>query len=208
MVEEQDRPDSPADEPEDPSSPLLSRWQEEGDPEALDRLLRLEVGVLKDMIQRRGRGMLGASVGVTDVAQEAVLGLLRVNTAPSFENPKALRAYLWKSAWRLLLHRLKKRRAASLDLTGTSSSAMEGFLATTGGMSGVENNDRSLALQVAMNLLKPAERDILHLVYFQHLDIPTAAKKLKTSKDAANMRLVRARRSLAQRLSDWTELIG
>jgi hypothetical protein len=57
---------------DDPSAELLRRWQDDGDPEALNRLLQIEVGVLKQMIhgrapwgclsQRRVRSFVGARV--------------------------------------------------------------------------------------------------------------------------------------------------
>lgn len=195
------------DEPET-SEGLLQRWQETGDPDVLDRLLQIEVGVVKAMIRGRGRSML-KSLAATDVAHEAVLGLLRVKTAPKFDNPAALRGYLWTSAWRLLMARLEKRGKRPLRLDGgTSTQGMQGFLATTGGMENAQDSDRRVALDVALNLLKPQERDVLTLVYLEEMEIPDAAEKLGISKDAANMRLVRARRRLAEKLASWAELIG
>jgi DNA-directed RNA polymerase specialized sigma24 family protein len=81
-------------------------------------------------------------------------------------------------------------------------------LATTGGMKQAEVNDQSVAMQLAMNLLKPKECDILRLVYLQNHDLAQAAESLGITKDAANMRLVRARQSLATKLAGWSELIG
>ena len=194
-------------EPKKTSEELLDAWQESGDPETLDALLRAEIGTLKAMIRGRGGSML-QSLGATDVAHEAIMGLLRVNAAPKFENPAALRGYLWKSAWRLLMARLDKRGRRPLRLDATSTPEMQGFLATTGGMSDAQDSDRSVALDVAMNLLKPQERDVIKLVYLEQMDIPAAAEALGVSKDAANMRLVRARRHLAEKLAGWAELIG
>lgn len=197
------------DEPVPPktSEDLLEEWQKTGDPEILDELLRAEIGAVKAMIRGRSGSML-QSLGATDVAHEAVLGLLRVKSAPKFDNPAALRGYLWKSAWRLLMARLDRRGRRPLRLDGTSTQGMEGFLATTGGMEEAQDSDRAVALDVAMNLLKPQEREILQLVYMKQMDIPTAAAELGLTKDAANMRLVRARRRLADKLAGWAELIG
>jgi len=197
-----DRPNEPTS-----SDELLRQWQESGDSEILDQLLRAEIGSLKAMIRGRSGSML-ESLGATDVAHEAVLRLLRVKSAPTFENPAALRGYLWKSAWRLLLARLDRPGRRPLRLDGTSTQGIHGFLATTGGMEEAQNSDRTMALDMAMNLLKPQEREIIHLVYMKQMDIPTAAKELGLSKDAANMRLVRARRRLAEKVAGWGELIG
>ena len=186
----------------------LRAWQESGDRDALDSLLRIEVEILKRMIRGRVGGLHQQSQGVSDVAQEAVLGLLRVGTAPSFDSPGALRGYLWKAAWRLLMRRLSGGRKKPVQLDGQSSICFQEALATSGGMGAAESSDRPLALQLAMNLLKPQEGEILRLVYLENQDISAAARALGITNDAANMRLVRARKALARKVAGWAELIG
>jgi RNA polymerase sigma-70 factor (ECF subfamily) len=200
---------------EDPSENLESQrqrehlraWQEEGDLEALDALLRCEIRILKAMLRKRGGSLLQTSLAATDVAHEAVLGLLRVRTVPHFDSPLALRGYLWKAAWRLLMQHLRHRERKPSRIDGPASPEFDRFLATTGGMKKAQASDRATALDLAMNLLRPQDREILVLVYFQDLDIPEAARKIGIAVDAANMRLVRARRRLAEKLSGWAELI-
>lgn len=188
------------------SDALLQVWQETGDTEVLDRLLQLEIQVLKRIIRGRGRDLL-QSFGATDAAHEAVLGLLRAKSAPHFDNPRALRGYLWKAAWRLLVARLDKRRRGPLRLED-SAGGSPALLATAKGLSDADEAERAVALDVAMNLLAPADRDLLGLVYFEGLDIPGAAARLGVSLDVANTRLVRARRRLAAKLASWSQLIG
>ena len=67
--------------------------------------------------------------------------------------------------------------------------------------------ERSLALDLALNLLRPAEREILRLAYLERLGIEGAAGRLGIGRDAAKMRLVRARRELARKLCRWEEAI-
>jgi len=186
---------------------LLTRWQETGDPEDLDRLLRVEIDVLKSMIRGRGGNLLDP-YGASDVVQEAVLGLLNVKDLPKFDTPAALRGYLWVAARRLLSLRIKDRGRAPLRLDHVSSQNLEGFLATAGGMDAALDSDRSAAVDLAMNLLKPTEREVLTLVYLDGMAISEAAELLQVTKEAANMRLVRARRNLAQKLASWAEFIG
>lgn len=194
--------------PDDPSQDLLDRWQETGDPEALDALLRLEMGILKGIISGRAGGLLKQSLGVTDVAHEAVLGLLRVNEPPSFDNPRALRGYLWKSAWRLLVQRLDRRGARPLQLDGTQSQGFQSALATSGGIGAAFDSDQSVALQLAMNLLLPEERSILEMHYMRFMDLAAIGKELGVSSGAARMRLSRARRALAAKIGGWSDFIG
>lgn len=194
--------------PPDPLAPLLRRWQADGDPEALDALLREEVATLKRRLRARVGDVPDPAISVSDLAQQAVAKLLAVEPAPRFDDPRALRAYLWTAAWRLLLDRLRRNGRAPARVDVSSTSQLEAHLATDGDASAVERRERSVALEVALNLLKPAEREILDLVYFRALDIEGAARELGIARDAANMRLVRARRALGARLAAWSGVIG
>ncbi|MEY4775037.1 MAG: hypothetical protein RIT40_2072, partial [Planctomycetota bacterium] len=71
---------------------LLQRWQDHNDIEALDELLRVEVAVIAARLRAKGRNMLRPSVSASDLAQEAVFRLLRLEDAPEFNEPGQLRA--------------------------------------------------------------------------------------------------------------------
>src|SRR5262249_31478970 len=94
-------------------------------------------------------------------------------------------------------------------LDHAASSVLEAALRVTGGRAdAAEARERSLALQLTMNLLRPEEREILDLVYFRQHGIDGAAKRLGISSAAANVGLGRARRKLASKLRGWTDPIG
>ena len=57
--------------------------------------------------------------------------------------------------------------------------------------------NRQEALELALNLLKPEDQEILELVYFRHQPVGEAATKLGVARAAIEMRLTRARRRLA-----------
>ncbi len=196
------------DDARDRSATLLERWQTTGDTDALDDLLRIELGVLRSRLRRKAKGLLRPSMSATDVAQEAVVRMLRVRDKPHFDDSRELRAYLWKAAWRLLRHRLRKRRHALVRLDQDTSSTLRSSLQATTGPESAERRERSVALNLTLNLLRPHEREVLDLVYFQEQGIDGAAKRLGITSDAAKMRLVRARRKLATKLRHWTDLIG
>jgi RNA polymerase sigma factor (sigma-70 family) len=198
---------TPDSHPSDRLRDLLARWQELGDHEALDELLRSEIAVLKGRIRAQST-RLEPDLSVSDVAQEAVLRLLKVEQAPSFESPFALRAYLWKAAWHLLAERLRRTRAEYRTLDESVSQALGDEFVTTGGLSNVEARDRSIALDLVMQLLEPDEQQILHLVYARGLGHEGAARQLGITRDAAKMRCQRARLRLAHKLRHWSELIG
>lgn len=194
-------------EERDPGVVLLQPWQEQGDPDALDELLRLEIGLLKNRLRSKGLRVAGDPVSVSDIAQETVVRFLEVNTAPHFDSPRGLRAYLWTAAWRLLVQRLQKPERHALRIDEMESWNLERGLSTSGGLGALDERERSLALDLALNLLRPAERDVLRLVYLERLGIEGAAQKLGIARDAAKMRLVRARRELAKKLCRWEEMI-
>ena len=192
----------------DPSAEPLRLWQERGDLEALDELLRLEISILKQMIRSRKSGGIVGSVATSDIAQEAVLRLLKVQSSPSFDNPRALRGYLWKSAWHLLVQRFEKKKTVPLDLESDDLPGLERLVASNEGLRGLDRSERSAALGLAMNLLGKEDRELIRLVYFAEKDIETAGDALGLTRGAANSRLVRARRELAKALATWSDLIG
>ena len=197
----------PPDDFADPSAEPLRKWQEEGDPDALNRLLQLEIGVLKHMIRGRGRGGLAGSASTSDIAQEAVMGFLNTSKPPSFPNPRALRGYLWRSAWHLLVKRFEKKTKMPLRVDLEAPSVLDRFMRAATTLENLDREERAMAFALAMNLLSRDDREILRLVYFENEDIATAAAAVGLSRDATNARLVRARRLLASRLSEWAGLI-
>jgi len=62
-------------------------------------------------------------------------------------------------------------------------------------------------LNVVMNLLRDEDREVLELVYFRHLDVESAAKELGLQRGAAEMRLSRARRRLAEKMLSWADVV-
>jgi RNA polymerase sigma-70 factor, ECF subfamily len=193
--------------PEHLSAELLRRWQDEGDVGALDEILRIEVGILKGLILARGRDLVVGSAGASDIAQEAVLRLLQLEKAPRFSDPDELQRYLWVTAWRLMLQRVRGpyRRKTRLDLTASSQLPPE-LVAQPG--SDAEKDETVAALDLAMNLLPEGDREMLHRVYFVGEKIAQVARGLGMSESAVKMRLLRARRTLAERLAAWRKVIG
>lgn len=192
----------------DPSAVLLERWQRSDDLEALDEFLRIEVAILRDRIRTQDRTLLSPSISSSDVAQEIVRDLFKAQEAPSFEQPAALRAYLWTSAWRLLGMHVEghSRRRSALDIAQPLSDGAA--LATSEGLSSVEAKDRSHALELAIHLISDDERVILERVYFCGCTVEDAAAELGISSEAAEKRVTRARRRLAEKIGFWSELIG
>jgi RNA polymerase sigma factor (sigma-70 family) len=192
----------------DPSAEPLRRWQEEGDPEALNRLLQIEIGVLKHMIHGRRHPKLAGSASTSDIAQEAVMGLLKTKEAPTFAEPRALRGYLWRSAWHLLVKRYEKQRGMPLRVELDETAGLDRMFQAVTSLRDMDRAERAMAIGIAMNVLAREDRELLRLVYFEEKDIEAAGTALGLSRGAANSRLVRARRLLAERLAGWADVIG
>lgn len=187
---------------------LLDRWQEDEDPDALDELLRVEVGAVAARLRARGGGMISPSISASDLAQEAVMRYLRLEERPSFADERGLRAYLWTAAWRLLLNRVQRPGRDVVRIDAGESLALSRAFGTTGGLASVEGDDQRTALDVIVNLMKPDDREILSLVYFRGASVEEAAKELGLPRGTVEMRLSRARRRLAEKLVGWADVVG
>lgn len=185
---------------------LLARWQRHADREALDELLAIEIRLLKQRIRAQELHRIEGDASVSDVVQETVFRMLRLDTPPVFETPQAMRAYLWTAAWRLLVAQLRAQKPKHLD--SSASGAFDEALQTTGGVGEVERRDRGIALEVALRLLEPEEQEVLDLVVVRNLGHAGAAVQLGISPDAVKTRCRRARERLAHKLKHWNELIG
>jgi RNA polymerase sigma factor (sigma-70 family) len=196
-----------APEPDARSQDLLRRWQQQGDVDALDELLRSEIKILRDLVAARAGDRLRGSASASDIAQEAALRLLRLETIPEFADPRGLRGYLWTTAWRLLIDRVRRPYTCKQSIDPAASSQMPAALIGAAGNE-AEEAERTAALDVAMNLLRPEDRDLIHRVYFEGRTILDVASDLHVSESAVKMRLLRARRNLGARLSAWGEAVG
>lgn len=187
---------------------LLARWQESHDLDALDELLRAEVEALARRLRSRTAGAASASMSASDLAQEAVLRWLRLAEPPRFDDVGALRGYLWTVAWRLLVNRAQRPGRDVVRLSRDESLTLSSVLAVSGGLGRLAADEQRTALEVVVNLLRPEDRECLGLVYFQGLEIEEAARRAGVSRGAFDMRLMRARQRLAERLVDWADVVG
>jgi RNA polymerase sigma factor (sigma-70 family) len=200
-------PDPPPVDADARNRELLARWQDAGDHDALDELLRAEVDVLAKRLRARGPAV-SASHSASDLAQEAVLRLLRLDETPTFDDPRSLRAYLWTSAWRLLANRAQRPGRGLVRLSDADSGSLSGMLGVTGGMGAMARDDQRTALEVVVNLLDENDREALSLVYFRGLSVEDAARTAGVTRNAFDQRLMRARRRLAERIVDWADVVG
>src|SRR6185503_19640052 len=126
---------------------------------------------------------------------------------PQFKDAGEMRAWLWTAAWRLLIDRTRGRGRDAVPLSQAHSADMGLALAGGGGVSAAMRSERDAALNVVMNLLRDDDREVLELVYFQHLDVEALTKRLGISRAAAEMRLSRARRRLGEKMLSWADVV-
>lgn len=168
------------------SDSLLRRWQVDGDRHALDQLLREELPKLRARIQSGDPGLLGASVGATDAAQEAAHRLIEREEDLSFEGVAPLRSFLWTTARHYLIDRFRRRRRRE-PLEDPELIQDERSVARSD-----VDTDSAIEVLAALRRLSFADREIIELVYIHQHTLESAAKELGIAKDAARMRLARA----------------
>ncbi|MBI4881312.1 MAG: sigma-70 family RNA polymerase sigma factor [Planctomycetes bacterium] len=187
---------------------LLRRWQEQGEEEALDGLLRLEMPELKSRLRGKGRTIVTSPGSVSDVAQEAVLRILQVGELPRFASPKAFSAYLWRTAWRLLLDRLRLRRAPPVSIDSGSSERVIRALEKSRGESPAERDEAQTQIAFVLTLMPPPDRRILELRYFREMSFRQIGVELGLDPDTARGRLSRAKLRLAKKLKEWRQILS
>ncbi len=198
----------------DPREEYLRRWQESGDRDALDHLLRIEVLSLKSGLRRSRRAGASPSASASDIAQQAVAQFLRASDRsksdqrPLFDHPRALRAFLWTTALRLLKDHARRRRVDVVHFDRKAASSANPFEpSASGGLGAVERADLHVKLGVLVNLLGDADREVMKLHYFDGLEIPEIAARLSIAASAVHQRLVRARKNLRERLASWMDVM-
>jgi RNA polymerase sigma-70 factor (ECF subfamily) len=145
---------------------------------------------------------------VSDVVNEGVLRVLKAERLPAFEDVRVFRAYLWRAAWRLLLDRLRARGQEIAYLDENATQVIEKALAVRGDQSVVEREDSAGQMAMAMALLDVDQRRVLDLRFYQQKSIDEVADQLGVSVEAARKRVVRAVKSLEQKLRGWRSLVG
>ena len=194
--------------PPDRTLQLLRDWQQQGDLDALDELLRIEMAALKHRLRGKGRDIVSSPASLSDVAQEAVLKLLQAEELPRFDDTKVFSAYLWRTAWRLLLDRLRRGHLPIVSLDAGSSDRLIEQVGQSGDQSEVEQRDAERQIAFILTLMRPEDRQVLELRFQQELSFEQIGEQLGIDSDAARMRLVRAKRRMASKLKGWQELLS
>ena len=165
---------------------LFEKWRG-GDNSALEELLRVELPRLRERIAREQRSQLGASLGATEVAQEAAARLIARQGEVEFHGREPMRAYLWRSALNFIVDRLRRRRTRAPIADTAELGEARMMSART-----VRQTDEDYGeLYNAIQRLSWRDREIIDLVYLHGHSIKDAGRELDLAPDAARMRLNR-----------------
>ena len=136
-----------------------------------------------------------------DVIQEAMLRLWRI--APNWKQDQAkVTTWLYRVVANLCMDRLRKARPIALEaveepIDNAASAADQ-----------MQDQDRSQALQRALNSLPDRQRQAVVLRHIEGLNNPEIAEIMEISIEAVESLNARGRRSLSAKLSEKREELG
>jgi RNA polymerase sigma factor (sigma-70 family) len=175
-------------------SALLQAWQERRERHALERLVAIEMRVVKSLLRRRCPALSGAAArahgDASDFAQSAARRLLERDELPRFESPDRLRAYLMKTAQNRLFECLDAGRRLRSETTASG--------AHSGGIGSLERREQ---IRAALPRLAEPEREIVELLFFRGLSRREVGDALGVSKQTVSDRSLRALDHLRRILS-------
>jgi RNA polymerase sigma-70 factor (ECF subfamily) len=180
--------------------PALIRRLTAGDATGFDELVEAYAPRVARLAHRL-LGWPGAAAQVEDVVQDVFVSVLR--GARSFDGRSSLST--WITAITLNRCRsLRRRLAAGLRaMTGLLSRGRVIFHEPAD--HAPARADEARRVRVAVRKLKPADREVIVLHYFEHAEVGEVAGILGVSKNAVEVRLHRARRRLKKLLEMQSE---
>lgn len=146
-------------------------------------------------------GILRSDSDADDVAQEAFIRLLRCPDLGSYQN---LRAVLFKTAHRLALNVIRRRRSNPLDRADTGFELEVAALAQ--GPTAEETiieSEQETALVQALTQLSPRCRQVIELRTVSELTYKEISDTLGVSISTLEKHLNRGKRVCAEILADW-----
>lgn len=200
-------PNSRGPNADDPVAPILARFQESGDPAALDELLRVEIATLRERVRRRYGHLLTPTRGASDVAQDAAAAWVKIARRTNFEQPAAFRAYLLRAAFRLLSRHAKRRAARPGMVHVDAESGAEPVSLADGPADAAIAGSERTTLRLALATLPVEQRALLERVYLGQVDVKTAAAEMGIDLETAYKRVQRGRVALSERLAAWTRVL-
>ncbi len=175
---------------------LLARYAA-GDLAAARALTARHLGRLLGFARR----MLGDAAEAEDVAQEAMLRLWQI--APHWRPGEArISTWLYRVTANLCTDRLRRRRGVALEAAPEPADPAPGALAA------LIATDRAAALEAALALLPPRQRQAVMLRHLEGLGNAEIADVMDIGVAAVESLIARGRRALAARLAPRRSELG
>jgi RNA polymerase sigma-70 factor (ECF subfamily) len=137
-----------------------------------------------------------------DVAQETLRRVLEASRAGRIENPSALPAFVFQTAQHICLQHFR-----SAEREGRALLRLSGDPPEQGPhpLTALITEERRIEVRNALARLKPEDRELLRLVYFEGVETETIAQRLGVSPGALRVRKHRVLARLAVLLSEGRE---
>lgn len=168
----------------------------EGEPDAENERLEGFRNRLRIFAARRLRDWSVAE----DVAQETLGRALEAMRAGRIENPGALPGYLFKTALRICLHRIRSAEREKRALQRFGSGEAEASGNDENPLHALLWAERRASLLQGLQRLDPDERQLLEMSYRDELDSEEIGRRLGLTAGAVRVRRYRAMRCLSELL--------
>lgn len=204
---DRDPPDAdPRDRDDAETLSLLRRWNA-GEGEALDAILARERDWLEGRVRARLGPKLRQKAETEDFVQDALLEFFRYGPRFEVQSRRHLRGLLGrivenalrgKAKW---FDRQRRQLAAERPLDPRDTLSFEPAAPTAYRPSRIAQQGESEArLRLAVELLDPADREVIVLRQWEELPFAEVAARLGIQEDAARMRLNRALKKLVAKV--------
>ncbi|MCU0866844.1 MAG: sigma-70 family RNA polymerase sigma factor [Planctomycetes bacterium] len=190
----------------DETRQLLQRWHQ-GERAAIDALIARDLPWIRDHVHARLGPLLRARGETMDYLQDAILDVLHYTPRFVTDDRRQFRALVARIVENHLRdahdHHAALRRTPVKERPVPSDSVLDlGAAASTVTRpdAAAERNEQEAWVRLALELLEPADREVLLLRQWQGLEFAAVGERLGIAEDAARMRFQRALPKLARQL--------
>lgn len=183
---------------------LLHRWHG-GDPEALDGLVRKNLGWIRERVEHRVGDMLREKADIDDFVQEAMVEILRYGPRFVMSNRAQFRGLMAKVIENVIRGQYDRFTALRRELhrerpvpSDTVLNLDPPQISVTRPSQNIQRKEGAAWVRIGLDLLEPAQREIIVLRQWEGLSFKAIGERLGITENTARMRFQRAVQRLAQ----------
>lgn len=177
-------------------TPFLSDWHQT-DNQKLEEVLKRHLPWIRSHVRKKLGKYLRTKHDSGDIVQEVIVQFLKYGPKINISDDKQLRALLSKIAENMIYHKHAWFTAQRRDMSKEKPLPTDSVLAsdqTVGKQETpsqiVQQQEREAWIRLGLELLKPAEREIILMRYWKNLSFAAIGKSLTISKNGARKRYV------------------